>query len=46
MQGRNLGRVDVANGASVSDALFAKFQKAGIYMVKQGNKLAQVRVIR
>lgn len=46
MQGRNLGRVDVANGASVSDALFAKFQKAGIYMVKQRNKLAQVRVIR
>lgn len=46
MQGRNLGRVDVANGASVSDALFAKFQKAGIYMVKQGNKLAQVRVTR
>lgn len=46
MQGRNLGRVDVANGVSVSDALFAKFQKAGIYMVKQGNKLAQVRVIR
>jgi hypothetical protein len=46
MQGRNLGRVDVANGASVSDALFAKFQKAGIYMVKQGNKLTQVRVIR
>lgn len=46
MQGRNLGRVDVANGASVSDALFVKFQKAGIYMVKQGNKLAQVRVIR
>ena len=46
MQGRNLGRVDVANGASVSDALFAKFQKTGIYMVKQGSKFTQVRVTR
>ncbi|MBR2271572.1 MAG: carbohydrate binding domain-containing protein, partial [Fibrobacter sp.] len=46
MQGRNLGKVDVANGASVADALFAKFQKAGVYMVKQGNKFTQVRVTR
>ncbi|WP_407456283.1 glycoside hydrolase family 11 protein [Fibrobacter sp.] len=46
MQGRNLGKVDVANGASVADALFAKFQKVGIYMVKQGSKFQQVRVTR
>ncbi len=46
MQGRNLGKVDVANGASVADALFAKFQKAGVYMVKQSNKFTQVRVTR
>ena len=46
MQGRNLGKVDVANGASIADALFAKFQQTGIYMVKQGSKLTQVRVTR
>jgi hypothetical protein len=46
MQGRNLGKVDVVNGSSVASALFAKFQKAGIYMVKQGNKMTQVRVTR
>lgn len=46
MQGRNLGKVDVANGASVAAALLAKFQKAGVYMVKQGSKLNLVRVTR
>jgi hypothetical protein len=46
MQGRTLGRVDVANGASVAAALLAKFQKAGVYMVKQGSKLNLVRVTR
>jgi len=46
MQGRNLGKVDVANGASIADALFAKFQQTGIYMVKQGSKLNLVRVTR
>lgn len=46
MQGRTLGRVDVANGATVADALFAKFQKVGIYMVKQGSKFQTVRVTR
>ena len=46
MQGRLLGRVDVANGASLADALFAKFQKTGVYMVKQGSKFQQVRVTR
>ncbi len=46
MQGRNLGKVDVANGASIAEALFAKFQKVGIYMVKQGSKFQTVRVTR
>ena len=46
MQGRTLGRVDVANGASVAEALFAKFQKTGVYMVKQGSKFQTVRVTR
>ena len=46
MQGRNLGKVDVANGASVAEVLLAKFQKAGVYMVKQGSKFQTVRVTR
>ena len=46
MQGRMLGKVDVANGASVAAALLAKFQKAGVYMVKQGSKFQTVRVTR
>ena len=46
MQGRNIGKVDVANGSSIADALFAKFQQAGIYMVKQGGRVDRVRVIR
>ena len=46
MQGRALGKVEVAAGASISDALFAKLQKTGVYMVKQGNKLNLVRVIQ
>ena len=45
MQGRNLGKVDVANGASVAETLFAKFQKSGIYMVKDIQGFKKVRVI-
>ena len=46
MQGRNLGRVSVAAGASIQEALFAKFHKAGIYLVKQGSQVMRVRVTR
>ncbi|MEE0877579.1 MAG: T9SS type A sorting domain-containing protein, partial [Fibrobacteraceae bacterium] len=46
MQGRLLGNVDVVNGSSLNDALKAKFNKAGVYMVKQGNMITQVRVAR
>ena len=46
MQGRNLGRVSVAAGASIQEALFAKFHKAGIYLVKQGSQVTRVRVTR
>ena len=46
MQGRLLGHVDVVNGSSVASALFARLQRAGVYMVKQGNKTTQVRVTR
>ena len=46
MQGRNLGTLGVSAGMSLEEALFAKFQKPGIYLVKQGSQLTKVRVIR
>lgn len=46
MQGKSLGRVDVAAGTTLKDALKAKFQQAGVYMVKQGNRLQKVSVTR
>ena len=46
MQGRNLGRLSVAAGASLQDALFARFHKSGVYLVKQGSQMMRVRVTR
>lgn len=46
MQGRSLGSVSVAAGASLQDALFARFHKSGIYLVKQGSQMTRVRVTR
>lgn len=46
MQGRSLGSVSVAAGASIQDALFARFHKSGIYLVKQGSQMMRVRVTR
>lgn len=46
MQGRFMGKVTVAQGASLEQTLFAKFQKPGIYLVKQGGHIAPVRVTR
>ena len=46
MQGRVLGRVRVAAGTSIEDALFAKFHRSGIYLVKQGRRMMKVRVSR
>lgn len=46
MQGRNLGRLSVAAGASLQDALFARFHKSGVYLVKQGSQMTRVRVTR
>ena len=46
MQGRFMGKVTVAQGASLEQTLFAKFQKPGIFLVKQGGRLTQVRVTR
>lgn len=46
MQGKMLGLVNVAAGTSLKDALKAKFQKSGVYMVKQGGRLQKVAVSR
>lgn len=46
MQGRNLGKLGVSAGMSLEEALFAKFHRPGIYLVKQGSQLTKVRVIR
>ena len=45
-RGRNLGKLSVSAGASLEEALFAKFQRPGIYLVKQGSQQTKVRVIR
>ena len=44
MQGRYLGRVTVVQGASLETTLRVRFQRPGIYLVKQGNRLVQVRI--
>jgi hypothetical protein len=46
MQGRNLGTLGVSAGMSLEEALFAKFRKPGIYLVKQGARITPVRVTR
>ena len=46
MQGRFLGRVSVAPGVDVVWAIENRFQKSGVYLVKQGNHFTQVRVRR
>ena len=46
MQGRSLGRVTFAYGTSLNDAIFAKFGKAGVYMVRIGNKVKSISVTR
>lgn len=46
MQGKFLGKVEVNAGTSVSQALFAKFQKSGLYMVRQGSNVKTYSVVR
>ena len=46
MQGRSLGRVTFAYGTSLNDAIFAKFGKAGVYMVRIGSKVKSISVTR
>ena len=45
MQGKFLGKVEIAAGTSVNEAIAAKFQKSGIYMVKDLLGIKKVRVI-
>ena len=42
--GRYIGTLEATSGATLSDALFAKFGKDGIYMVKSGSKTMSVKV--
>ena len=44
MQGKFVGLVHVAAGTSVNDAVKARFQSAGVYMVKQGSKMHRIAV--
>ncbi len=44
MQGKFLGKVDVAAGSSVKAALMANFHKAGVYLVKNGNFMQRIAV--
>ena len=36
MLGNFIGKIEVQNGASISDVIFTKFGEPGVYMVKQG----------
>lgn len=44
--GRFMGKVDVMQGTSLNDAIFAKFGKAGVYMIKNGNVSKSITVTR
>lgn len=45
MQGKSLGKVEISAGTNVNEAIAAKFQKSGIYMVKDIQGFKKVRVI-
>lgn len=45
MQGKFMGKVELSAGTSLNDAIAAKFQKSGIYMVKGAQGIQKVRVI-
>ena len=46
MQGRLLGVVTGVAGVSLGEAIFAKFGKAGVYMVKNGGRVKTISVTR
>jgi hypothetical protein len=44
MQGKFLGKVELVEGSSLKEALAAKFNASGVYMVKQGSVIKTVSV--
>ena len=44
MQGRFLGKVEVAPGTTVTSVLKARFQNSGIYLLKQGSTMQRIAV--
>ncbi len=44
MQGKVMGLVTVAAGASINDALMARFNRAGVYLIKSGSFMQRVAV--
>ena len=46
MQGRVLGVVSGAYGANLGEAIFAKFGRTGVYMVKNGGKVKAISVTK
>ena len=42
--GNYIGKIDVRSGTDLSDAIFIKFGKPGVYMIKQGNVVRAVAV--
>ena len=45
MQGKFMGKVELSAGTSLNEAIAAKFQKSGIFMVKGAQGIQKVRVI-
>jgi hypothetical protein len=45
MQGKFMGKVELSAGSTLNEAIAAKFQKSGIYMVKGAQGFKKVRVI-
>lgn len=46
VQGKYLGKVEFRDGTSLNDAVFMKFGKAGVYMVKRDGKVKMLSVTR
>jgi hypothetical protein len=43
-KGQFIGKVEVASGSSIAQAIKASFHKAGVYMVKNGNVARRIAV--
>lgn len=46
VQGKYLGKVESRDGTSLNDAVFMKFGKTGVYMVKRDGKVKMLSVTR